>query len=280
LTQEAESLATVILTDWQPEAIAIALWIEVAYLLLVGPVRKRFRLGAPASAREVLWFSLAMVALILAEGSPIHVISERYLFGVHMLQHVLLTYVMPPLMILGLPRWVYRPLLGRFLPVAKFLTHPLVAIVAFNASYTLWHLPELYEAALYNHNVHLLEHFVMVSTAFLMWWPLMSKVPELPRLHDAAQLLYVFFMSVAQIGVFGVVTFSSDVFYKFYAEAPRVWDISPMVDQQLAGIVMKLGGMFIFVYLLARAFFRWAASEEAAGNAAARRPADGEKQGA
>lgn len=259
----SESLTASLMTEWFPEAFIVAILLQLLYVVLVGPLRKSRGLGRPATKFEMSCFSIALLAFVVSEGSPIHAISEQYLFGIHMLQHLLLTMIMPPLMLLGLPDWAYRPLTRKgILPVARVLTHPIVALALFNATYTLWHLPDLYQAALYSHRVHYLEHITMVSTAFLMWWPITSKLPELPRLSDPLQVAYVFFMSVAQIGVFAVVTFANEVYYAYYAEAPRLWGITPMEDQQLAGIVMKVGGMIIFVFLLARAFFRWAKSEE------------------
>ena len=257
-----------IATSWNPGAAAFILWVFVAYLVVIGPVRVRFRLGEPASPRRVALFSAGLFAGFLAEASPLHLISEVYLFSGHMLQHILLTLVMPPLLILGTPEWCFRFLTKRWvLPIARALTSPIPALAIFNAAYTLWHLQALYQAALYNHNIHILEHIVMVGTAFLMWWPLTSPLPELPRISEAAQVVYVFFMAAAQIGVFAVVTFAYEVFYPFYGAAPRIWGITPHQDQQLAGIVMKLGGMLVFLYVLTRAFFGWVRKEEAAARA-------------
>ncbi len=235
----------------------------VAYLALIGPVRRKFRLGGPVGLRQIGYFALGLFIFLVAEGSPLHVVSEEYLFSAHMLQHILLTLVMPPLLLLGLPGWCFRFLLVKGVkPIARLLTSPIMALALFNALYTLWHLPILYEAALYNHNVHLLEHVVMTGSAVLMWWPITSNVPELPRISQALQIIYLFFMAAAQIGIFAVVTFAHDVFYAFYGTAPRLWGISPHQDQQLAGIVMKVGGMFVFLYVLTRAFFGWVRQEE------------------
>lgn len=249
---------------WYPEVIAQILWVQSAYLLLIGPIRRRYRLGPPARPRQILWFSLAMFAAFLAEGTPIHLVSEVYLFSVHMVQHLLLTLVMPPLMILGLPEWAFRPLLHpRIAPVVRFLVSPLPALVLFNTVYTIWHLPLFYEAALYSHPIHVFEHITMIFTALILWWPILSPMKELPRLPEPIQLIYITLTSVAHIGVFAVVTFSNKVLYEFYAGKPRIFGITPEMDQTMAGIVMKVGGSLIFVFVLGVVFYRWAKREGA-----------------
>lgn len=263
MTQATPAVYAAITAEWHADVVAAIIWVMVGYLILIGPVRRRFRLGEPVPIRQIGYFSLGLLTLLFAEASPLHVVSEVYLFSGHMLQHVLLTLVMPPLLLLGLPGWCFRFLLVRGVrPVARVLTSPIAALALFNALYTLWHLPVLYQAALYNHSIHVLEHIIMTGTALLMWWPITSYVPALPRISQPLQVVYVFFMAAAQIGIFAVVTFANDVFYAFYADAPRLWGITPHQDQQLAGIVMKVGGMFVFLYVLARAFFGWARQEE------------------
>lgn len=251
---------------WHPEVLAWVVLLQVAYLLAVGPWREAFRWGPPATRREKLCFSLAVWTIYLSEGTPMHILSEQYLFSVHMLQHVLLTMVLPPLLLLGLPPWMMRAAL-RPRPVARVfqvVSRPLPALLLFNLVYSFWHLPVAYEAVLYYHWFHMVQHAILVLTAGLTWWPVFSPLPEYPRISEPAQLIYIFLSGVCQIAVFGVITFADSVLYEFYARAPRVWPVlTPQADQQLAGIVMKLGGMAVFILVWAVVFFRWAAREEA-----------------
>ena len=173
--------------------------------------------------RQVL-FCLGLWTVYLSEGTPIHIMSELYLFSVHMVQHTLLTMVMPPLILLGTPEWALRPLLRR--PWAKrilrTLVHPVPALLLFNLIYSIWHLPVLYQAILLYHWFHAVQHAILVATALLMWWPVCSPTRELPPLSEPGQMVYVFLAGLAQIAAFAVITFADVVLYPFYEEAPRL----------------------------------------------------------
>lgn len=249
---------------WHPGVLLFVFLVMDAYLLAIGPLRRRYRWGPPVPAGKVAAFLAGIFSIYVAEGTPIHVLSEHFLFSVHMLQHVLLTSVMPVLVLMGLPDWMVRPLVRPRLAlrVARVLTHPVVALLAFNLIYSFWHFPIFYDTALYRHEVHMLQHALLVFSVFLMWWPILSPLPELPRLHEGFQIVYMFLVAVAQLAMFGMVTFAEDVLYTKYANAPRIWGIPAQVDQQLAGAVMKLLGGAVFTLFLGTIFFRWAAREE------------------
>lgn len=251
---------------WYPEVLLVCAALVGIYWWLMEPVRRKYNLAEEAESRYVTPFLLGIFSVWLAEGTPIHALSEQFLFSVHMFQHILLALVFPLLFVIALPNWLLRPLF-RIRPVkvvAKVLTNPVVAIVLFNGVYSAWHLPGAYQAALYNHNVHLVQHLILIFTAILMWWPIFSNSEDLPPLPGPAQLVYLFFLSVAQIATYGYVTFNNTLLYDFYAKAPRIWDVlTPEADQILAGIVMKLGSMVVFVPVLVVIFFRWVRKEEA-----------------
>ena len=215
-------------------------------------------------ARYLVPFVSGLILIFIAEGTPLHTLSEQYLFSVHMFQHVILYFGAAPLLVLGLPGWfakpwVQRPILYRILRV---LTHPVTALVSFNFVYSIWHLPGLYQAALVYHGIHGLQHAMTMFVAVLSWWPVFGRAPELQVLSDPVRLLYVFVNSIAQIAVFAYVTFHSSVLYPFYAYAPRILNITVQQDQVLAGIVMMIGTSAVLVTTLAWIFFRWMSSEE------------------
>lgn len=251
---------------WWPEVLTLLLGLTAIYLLAIGPVRRRYFPHQRVASRQVAYFLSGVGAIYLAEGTPLHALAESYLFSAHMVQHVLLTTCAPLLFLLGTPAWLWRQLLRPrcVRAAARVLTHPVVAALAFNVIYAIWHLPELYDAALFNHDIHILQHMVLIPTAMMMWWPLLSPLPELPRLTPPAQMLYLFVLSLSQLAIFGPVTFSREVLYATYAAAPRLWGISPLLDQQLSGVIMKLSGAGVFLLLLGYVFFQWAAREGAA----------------
>ena len=126
----------------------------------------------------------------------------------------------------------------------------------------MWHIPALYDISVTNHAVHIGEHLVFIAAALLMWWPIFSPMPELPRLSYPTQMAYLFLLSIAQLILFAPITFSKEPLYQWYVDAPRVWAISPLADQQAGGIIMKMGGGAIFMVLLIVVFFRWYNGEE------------------
>ena len=273
----AHALPGGVLRWWYPEVLAVILAFVTVYLYLVGPYREQLGLAPDLERRHLGCFMAAMLVMAISEATPIHYISEEHLFSVHMLQHVLLTMVMAPLMILGTPPWLIQHALGRrwVARLARALTRPVVTLLAFNFVNAAWHLPYFYQAPLISHWLHPIQHVLLVVTALMMWWPLVSEVPELPRLSYGAQVVYIFLILAVQLPVFAGITFSDSVFYEFYAAAPDPWGIEPLADQQAAGMIMKIGGMAILIYFMGRAFFRWAREEAGSGPA---QPAAGSQQ--
>ena len=220
--------------------------------------------GLTAPRRRVASFAGALLVLGLALNGPLHNLSDGYLFSAHMVQHLLLTLVFPPLLLYGTPAWVVRPLLRphwvhRF---ARRATRPLAAGVLFSVPITLWHFPQFYEAALEHHPLHIVQHLVFLATAVLMWWPVLSPTPELPRAGYLTQLLYLFVLGLPMSVAGALITLSGEVLYPFYAAAPRVWGLAPLADQQLGGLVMWVGGA-IYLWVAATVVrFRWSAREE------------------
>ena len=246
-----------------PDVLAGVFMLIGAYLVAYAALRRRS--GAVPERRHTVYLVLAVLCLLIAEVSPLHDLAEGYLFSAHMVQHMFLVYLMPPFLLMSIPPGMLQPLFRRkaALVIGRVLTHPVVGIIAGNAAYALWHLPELYQAALYLHSVHVFEHILMVGTAIMMWWPVFSPSEDLPRLPDVGRIIYLLLMSLPQVGVFAYVTFSPKVVYGFYASAPRLWGLSPEVDQILSGIIMKLSMSIIVVIVLAHVFFKWASREEA-----------------
>jgi putative membrane protein len=238
--------------------------LEGAYLFGVGPLRERWNLADEVDPKKIATFTAGVLVIFFSLLSPLHILGDHYLFSAHMTQHVLLTLVAPPLLILGTPDWLIRPLLRPNLSfyVWRFVTRPVVAVLVFNLVFALWHVPDLYNLSVTVHAVHVTEHLLFIGAAMLMWWPLTSSMPELPRLPYSLQMVYLFVLSITQIFVFVFVTFSKQPLYEWYVKAPQIWVISPLVDQQIGGIIMKVGGSILFLTLIVVAFFKWYNDEE------------------
>jgi putative membrane protein len=177
----------------------------------------------------------------------------------HMIQHLLVTLIMPPLLLKSIPAWLIRPVLQAplVLPIARFVTSPFIAFAVFNIIFSLWHVPAFYQAALGRPAVHGLEHVLFIASAMLTWWPIFSPTPLLPRLSEPGQMFYLFAQSLIPTVLGAIITFADLVLYPFYAAAPRMIGLSPLDDQQVAGLIMWLGGASIVLFVLTIRFFRW-----------------------
>jgi putative membrane protein len=102
---------------------------------------------------------------------------------------------------------------------------------------------------------------MFISTAVMMWWPLISSSKDLPPISEPAKMLYLLGLAIAQILVFAPITFSDAPLYDFYVNAPVVWNLSNLADQQIGGLIMKVGGGLLFMALFIRIFLRWAKNE-------------------
>ncbi len=265
-------------THWHahPDALIGLAVFQGAYLLGIGPLRERYRLADDVNPRQVATFTAGVMVIFFSLVSPLHELSDNYLFSAHMVQHVLLTLIAPPLLILGTPDWLIRPLLrpNWAFRLARLGTHPIIAFGLYNIVFSLWHMPSLYNVSVTNHGVHIGEHLLFMGAAVLMWWPIAGTLPEIPRLSYPAMMAYMFLLSIAQIIIFAPITFSREPLYEWYVNAPRLWDISPVLDQQLGAIFMKMGGGVLFLVLIITAFFRWYSREEERTRAEASRPAE------
>jgi len=220
--------------------------------------------GHKAPRRHVASFGAALLVLFVSLNGPLHNLSDRYLFSAHMAQHLLLTLLFPPLLLYGSPAWIVRPILGvrGVMPVARVLTRSVVAAAVFTAPIILWHVPLFYEAALRNHNLHILQHLVFLTTAVIMWWPVLSPVPELPRIPYPGQMLYLFLLGLPMSITGALITLSDKVLYPFYAQAPRVGrGLDPLADQQIGGLLMWVLGALALWGAMTVVWFRWAVRE-------------------
>jgi cytochrome c oxidase assembly factor CtaG len=250
--------------NWQPSIVGGTILIIVLYLYAVGPLRQRFHLGDEVSPGRAIAFLLGVNLMFLSLFSALDELGDRYLFSAHMLQHLILTMIGPPLVLLGIPGWLIAPLLGHraVLRLSRVLTHPFVAFTLFNADLWLWHAPPLYDATLFNQNLHILEHLSFIFFGLLYWWPMFSPVKEgLPRLSIGGQVLYLFFGSMPMVLLGAGLTFAPPL-YAPYLYAPRVWGLSPAVDQQLGGLLMWVPVSLYMIVIMSILFIRWMQQQE------------------
>jgi putative membrane protein len=230
------------------------------YAVLAGPLRGWLAPGEPYPRREAGRFYAALVLFYLAVGSPLDQIGERFLLSAHMVQHLIIMYPVPLLILWGTPGWMIDPVLRRPALQKPFrvLFHPVTCVLVSSFVLSIWHAPSLYEWTLQNKVVHVLEHLLFLLVSFLYWWPLVSPSRVFPPPGYGVRILYVISCEIAMIPVGAYIVFSHDILYPTYEYAPRlVAALSPADDQIWAGVIMKVGGIFVSLVVLAYCFFRW-----------------------
>jgi len=222
------------------------------------------RLRQSPTDTQKVFFASGLLVMFATLNGPIHDLSDDYLFSAHMVQHLLLTLAIPPLLLAGTPGWMLRPVLLRrgIRTVARFFTGARVAFVVFNLTIAFWHLPPFYNAAMAHHSLHIVEHLMFMASAVLMWWPLLSQLPEFPRLAYPGQMLYSFLMSIPMSIVAVYIAMADHVLYPAYNAAPRVLPLSPLEDQLLGALIMWIPGGLIFMIIMSVIFFKWNARGE------------------
>jgi cytochrome c oxidase assembly factor CtaG len=258
-------MMTRILCAWDPD---LSVLIGCAALLAAYWITHRDDLGRAA------WFVAGVSVMLFALVSPVDVIGDEYLFSAHMIQHLLLVLIVPPLLLNGLSRGFVRQVvecrpLGA---IERFLGNAVVAWMIGIGTLAVWHVPSLFDAALNNEYIHILEHLSFMVSATIFWWPVFAPLPEY-RLAPLWTQLYLLGGAMANslIGIW--LTFSPAGLYTPYlypddslhlmALLRSGWGMTPAIDQEVAGLIMWVGGGFVFVSVMAAAIVRWLGEADA-----------------
>ena len=224
---------------------------------LIGPE------APPATTGQRWQWYVGLALLALVSGWPIHDIGETALFTFHMIEHMVIALVVPALLLRGTPRWLADITLGNrhVARVLRPLAKPVPAFVIFNTTFILIHWPDLVGWMLTSRGIHFAVHAWLFSAALLMWLPVFSPTQAIPRLQPPAQMLYLFLMSLLPTVPASFLTFSTVPLYPVYGEAALAYGLTPVADQTIAGIVMKVGGGFLLWGTIAVIWFRWSSQE-------------------
>jgi cytochrome c oxidase assembly factor CtaG len=218
--------------SWNPEAITVVTALSLGYAWAL----RRF----PAPRWRVACFAGALALVLAVSITPIETIALRYLLSVHLIQNVVLAEWAPLLFVLGIP-----PALAALAPRVPALP----ALVAWLVNYGVWHLPWVYDAALrHPHTLLHLEHAFYFGTGVLLWWPVVHS-----SLSAGAKAAYLFaaFVLASPIGL--IMALVPEPIYDFYADGTGLWGLSPLLDQEIAGVAMA--GAEAVVFFAAFAFF-------------------------
>jgi putative membrane protein len=254
--------------QWQPHPDVLLLvgLLVAGYAIVLTRVGPRtLPAGAAVATRfQVTCFGLGAFAILLAASWPMHDLAEGYLYSVHMVQHLTLTMVAAPLLLLGTPGWLARWLLSpRWLfRSVRWMSRFIPALILFNVVIVLVHWPATVDLTLRSGWAHLIAHAILLLSAFIVWMPIVSPLPEIPRLVAPLQMAFLFLQSVVPTIPASFLTFGTHPLYRRYESLPKLWGISALDDQLIAGLIMKICAGLLLWALIAVVFFRWAAAEE------------------
>ncbi|MEY3801858.1 MAG: hypothetical protein RLZZ51_140 [Actinomycetota bacterium] len=255
-------LADLVVNPWRfqthPEVWLLVVAVLVAYIYavrVIGPVAVKS--GPVTTRKQRIVFVIAILMLWLASDWPVHDIAEEYLYSAHMFQHMVLSYFMPPLVLLAIPKWMFEAVLGsgRVRKIFNWLAKPVIAGVLFNAIVMITHIPQVVNRSVSNAPLHYLMHVLLIVTALLVWIPICGPDRKL-HLQSGGKMIYLFLMSVVPTVPAAWLTFAEGSVYKHYDIAVRVWGMSVTTDQQVAGAIMKTGGSVFLWSIIVFIFFK------------------------
>ena len=225
-------------------------------LLVIAAITAAYYLSQrrwPSDTRQRAAFDLAVILLLAVYVTPLHTIALHYLLSIHFLQNVVTAEWAP-----GLVVFAISPALGQ--KVARFI-NPLVALPLWLATYFVWHIPVIYDAALNRpHSLLHVEHVTYFIAGLLMWWPVVHG-----RFSDGAKALYLFaaFVLASPLGL--LLALLPSPVYDFYKDAPQLWGLSHLTDQEIAGVTMAVEQAIVFFAVFAYFFSRFLRTEHIAG---------------
>lgn len=276
---------------WSPYFFIFVVLIIAGYFYITVKNRHKYSESEPLKKSEAILFVIAMVLLYATKGSPVDLMAH-IMFTFHMVQMAILYLVIPILVIMGIPNWVWRKIVGiRVIePVFKFLTKPLIAIIMFNGLFSVYHIPLIMDAVKMNIFIHALYTVVLFIFAILQWWPLVNKLEGHHQLHGLKKLAYLIGDSVLLTPACGLIIFAPAAMYGTYTDG-EMWmkamelcvpgtlltnlsisgpelfvNMKPLEDQQLGGVIMKIMQEIILGTMLIKIFFEWYKKEQEEGD--------------
>lgn len=244
--------------SWQPYpgvwlfvlAVGAGYWLASrAWRLPEGP--------SPSAARgRPEWFAAGLICLWISLDWPVGALGAGYLASVHMLQFLLLAVVVPPLLMLGVPAG--HPNLGpRADRLLRFFTHPLIALALFNLVIIFTHLPSVVDSLMPTQVGSFAIDVSWLVGGIAFWWPVILDRPERPAFGYPLKIGYLILATIVNAGTFLYLTFSELPVYALYELAPPVYGISPLDDQRVAGLLMKVGTAAVLWAAIGALFYLW-----------------------
>ncbi len=252
--------------SWTPH---IEVWLLVLGLIALGVYTARViqpkvvAAGEPPITRhQKMWFWFGVFVFYVATDWPMHDIAEQRLYAIHMIQHTLLMVVFPPVILLAMPTWLARLIIGQglFKRFVYFWARPAPALLVNLFLTAAMHWAWMVNSSISSAWLHYSVHTVAVFSSLLVFMCICGPIPEL-QVGPPMKMLVVFLLSIIPTLPAAFLTTAEEVLYQGYNEPIRLWGISVQADQQLAGIVMKVISGFYLWAIIAGIFFKWSLNE-------------------
>ncbi|MBB3114540.1 putative membrane protein [Paenibacillus phyllosphaerae] len=269
--------------QWSPMFFFFMAALVILYFYIAGPWReKHIPEEPPVTAMQKTWFVIGAFLFYMAQGGPLDLLGHM-MFTFHMTNMSISYIIVPPMILLGIPAFMWRAMFGHaFWQRLSLFMHPILTLVAFNVLFSVYHLPLVHDYVMTHFGVHRLFYLVLLISSFMMWWQIVNPVPEWKRIADVKKMAYIFANGLLLTPACALIIFASAPMYAIYSD-PNVWaqamgycvagDPSTLLssfegpaffnlmgaleDQQTGGIVMKLVQEFMYGAILAYVFRQW-----------------------
>lgn len=252
----------------------------------------RFKDSEPLKRSEAILFTTTIVLLYITKGAPLDLMGHL-MFYAHMIQMAVLYLVIPPLLIVGIPGWIWRKVLNYSIvkPLFGFFTKALVALILFNGMFSFYHIPLIFDAIKMSMWLHAIYTIVLFIFAIFMWWPLVNRLPEYETLSGLKKVGYIFADGILLTPACALIIFADTPMYATFSD-PSAWmealklcvpgstlanlnlsgpevfnSMSLIHDQQLGGVIMKIIQEIVYGVVLGQIFFSWYRKEQAESDA-------------
>jgi putative membrane protein len=278
---------------WSPYYALFLLFILTAYYLITVKYRMNFRKSEPLTKWNITSFSIAIGLFYIIKGSPIDLWSHM-MMTMHMVQMAVLVVIIPIFIINGIPNWIWQSLISsRYIgAIFRFFTKPIIALVFFNGTFSLYHVPLVLDFSKTNNFYHTLIHLILFVLAIFMFWPILNKLKEYNTMPGLQKIGYLFANGVLMLPPCALIIFADTPMYKTYSDPQALINalalcatpssieglsgigtelielfnpLGVLNDQQLGGIIMKIVQEIVYAVILGLLFKDWYRKEQELG---------------
>lgn len=255
------------LDNWNYKLNILFVLVGALYLLITGPWRDKFKDAQPVPVTKKVVFLLGLMAYYFAVGGPLALLASE-LFSMHMFKMSIEFFVVPPLLLWGIPMYLYKAIFRwtRIDKLLNFFGGPIISLFFFNGMIWLYHMPAIFDTIMTNKLLHDGAHILMLFAAICTWWPIMAPIPEMDRLSTKPLLKMALIVGngILLTPACAIITFTDIVLFEKFSEMSQLAPIlSPIHDQQLGGVVMKVTQEIVYLIAIGIVFSRWLRQERA-----------------